>query len=55
MLMHPQVFPIFNCIYPWTPQEVPHEFLTHQKASLYPTAKTPWFKLVEQLEKIPDL
>jgi hypothetical protein len=42
-------------MYPFSPHPVPHEFLTNQYESVYPTAKTPWFNEVPQLEKIPDL
>jgi len=40
-LQIPQVFPIANLIYPDSPHEAPHEFLTIQLVGVYPTAKTP--------------
>jgi len=52
----PQVSPDFKVIYPFYPHEVPQEFLIIQfPLASYPVAKTPWFKLVLQLEKTPDL
>lgn len=49
----PQVFPKANLIYPDSPHEVFHEFLTTQASAVYPTNKTPWSKLVPQSDKTP--
>jgi hypothetical protein len=42
-------------MYPFSPQEVPQEFLMCQIAPTFPTKVTPWFNLVAQFEKTPDL
>jgi hypothetical protein len=51
----PQVFPPFNLMYPLSPQLVPQEFLMCHKPPRLATKVTPWFNLVAQFEKIPDL
>jgi len=41
-LQRPQVFPPLSLMNPFSPHEVPHEFLTCQTFELsYPTNKTP--------------
>jgi len=50
-----QVFPPLSLIYPLSPQAVPHEFLMCQIAPTFETKVTPWFNLVAQFEKTPDL
>ncbi len=54
-LQIPQVFPLASLMNPVYPQVVPHEFLTFQLWSETPTKRTPWFNLVAQLLKTPDL
>lgn len=52
----PQVLPEARLMYPLTPHEAAHEFLTfHYPFELTPTRRTPWFKAVPQLLKTPLL
>ena len=55
MLQTPQVFPLASLMKPFSPQEVPHEFLIHQYWSVIPTRVTPWLSLVAQLLNTPVL
>jgi hypothetical protein len=54
-LQIPQVFPLASLMNPDSPQDVPHEFLTHQYWSETPTRRTPWLSEVLQLLKTPLL
>jgi len=40
-LARPQVFPLANLIYPFSPHDEAHEFLTIQASAVYPTRVTP--------------
>jgi len=52
----PQVLEDFKVIYPFTPHDVPQEFLMTQfPLASYPVAKTAWFVAVPQFEKTPLL
>ena len=54
--MIPQVFPGDRVMNPFSPHDVPHEFLTIQESSaLYPTNRTAWFKFLSHFEKTPLL
>lgn len=49
------MFPLASLMNPYSPHPVPQEFLMSQYYEVYPTARTPWFNPVLQLEKTPDL